>query len=67
MRRQRKKIRSGPKGIRGLKARVGWKCYISRGGGRLNSGGIQAEKVRGASHSAVSKKSRYAARGQIQE
>ena len=32
----------GGRGVRGLKARVGRKCCIGRGGSRLNSGGIQA-------------------------
>ena len=34
----------GRRGIRGLKMRLGQKC-ISRGGARLNSGGIQAGGV----------------------
>ena len=36
--------------IRGLKARVGWECGISRGGARFNNGGIQAGGVREGSH-----------------
>ena len=44
----------GGKGIRGLKARVGRKCCISREGTRwpkLSSGDIQAGGVRGERHS----------------
>ena len=35
------------RGIKGLKARVGRECCISKGGARLNRGGIQAGGVRG--------------------
>ena len=53
VREQREKIQSGWKGIRGLEARMGQKCCISRGPrrARLSSGGIQAGGVRGRSHS----------------
>ena len=55
----------GGKRIRGLKARVGCECCISRRGARLSSRGIPAGGVRGGSHSAgrcsISKKSRGAA------
>ena len=60
-REQREKIQNGQKGIRGLKARVGWKCCIGRKGGRLNSGGIQTE-----SHHVI-RGSREAAGRQLQE
>ena len=40
----------GRRKIRGLKARVGLECCISRRGARLNNGGIQAEGE--GSHSA---------------
>ena len=40
----------GRRGIRGLKTRVGQKRCISRGGGRLYSGGIHVGGVRGGSH-----------------
>ena len=53
----------GGRGIKSLKARVGQKCSISRGGATLNSGGIQAQGVRERSHSVVSRRSRDAARG----
>ena len=42
---QREKIQSEWKEIRGLKASVIRECCISRGGARLNSGGIQAGGV----------------------
>ena len=56
----------GGKRIRGLKARVGCECCISREGQMGQSrGGIPAGRVRGGSHSAgrykISKKSRDAA------
>ena len=58
----------GGRRIRGLKARVGCECCISRRDAtwaRLSSGGIPAGGVRGGSHSAgmcgFSKKSRDAA------
>ena len=57
----------GRRGIKDLKARVGWECYISRGGDRLNSGGVQAGGVRGGSHSVISIRSRDAAGGQLQK
>ena len=41
---KREKIQNRHRGIRGLKARMGRKCSISRGG-RLNSGGIQVGGV----------------------
>ena len=55
----------GEKRIRGLKARVGWECCISREGARktgLSSGGIPAGGVRGERHDVgrcgISRKSR---------
>ena len=64
----------GGRGIRGLKARVGQKCCISRGGGkwaRLNSGGIQAGDVRKGRYSVVGVGSPQVAEtqqgGQLQE
>ena len=59
----------GGRGMRGLKALVGWECCISRGGqiDGLNSGGIQAGAVLGGSHSVgrcgISRRSRRAAPG----
>ena len=53
----------GKKGIRGIKMRVGWKCSISRGGGRLNSGGVRAVGVQGGSHSVTFRRSRNVAGG----
>ena len=44
----------GRRGIRGLKARVGQECSISRGV-RLYSGGIQVGRVEGGSHSVTSR------------
>ena len=41
----------GRRGIRGLKARVGGNAALAEGGGRLNSGCIQAGGVQGGSHS----------------
>ena len=41
----------GKRGIKGLKARVGRQCCISRGRASLNSGGIQVGGVQGGSHS----------------
>ena len=46
--------------IRGLKTRVRRECSITRGGARLNNGGIQVGEVRGRSHSVTT---RDAARG----
>ena len=37
--------------IRGLETRVGKECSISRGVGRLYSGGIRIGGIRGRSHS----------------
>ena len=54
----------GGKKIRGLKARVGRECCIRAICARLSSGGIQAGRVRGESHSAgrcgISRKNREA-------
>ena len=54
----------GEKRTRGLRARVGCECCISRRGPRLISVGIQAGGIRGGRHSAgrcgISKKSRNA-------
>ena len=61
----------GRRGIRGLKARVGRKCCISRRGARFNSGGIQAEGVGGGSHSVTMRcnggSHSVRSRGQLQE
>ena len=54
----------GRREIRGLKARVGRKSSISRGGARLSSKSIQTGEVQGRSHSVTSKD---AAGGQLQE
>ena len=43
----------GRRGIRGLKARVGRECCISRGQARSNIGGMQARGVQGGSHIAT--------------
>ena len=43
----------GRKRMRGLKARVGQECCISRERASLNSGGIQAGGVPGESHSVI--------------
>ena len=64
---QREKRRSGRRGIRSLKARVGQECCISRGGqmDQVASGVIQAEGVRGGSYivgmCGISRRSRYTA------
>ena len=62
------------KRIRGLKARVGYGCCISRREAtwaRLSSGGIPAEEIRRGSHSAgkckISKKAETQQGGQLQE
>ena len=62
------------KRIRGLKARVGCECCISRREARwarLSSGGIPAGRVRRGSHSAgrcgISKKAGTQQGGQLQE
>ena len=59
------KIQSGPKKIRGLKASAVFEEGVLRT--KLNSGGIQAEGVRGGIHSVFSRKSRDAAGGEFQE
>ena len=62
----REKINMGERVIRDLKVRAGRKCCIGKrggGGGKLNSGGIQAGGIRGGSHSVISRKSREAAGG----
>ena len=46
---QRKKLQSGRRGIRGLNARMGWECCISRGG--------QVEKWRYTSWRSLRRKS----------
>ena len=51
-------------GMKGLKARVGRECIVSRGGARLYSGGIHVAGVRGESHSVTSGDT---AGGQLQE
>ena len=54
-------------GVGGLKTRV-WRNYcLSRGGTRLNSGGIQAGGVRGGSRGVISRRSSDEAGGQLQE
>ena len=64
---QRERYKVGGKRIRGLKARMGCECCISRWKATwatLSSGGIPAGGVQGGSHSAgrcgISKKSRNA-------
>ena len=71
---QRENIQSGRKRTRGLKARMGCECCISRRGPDrpdLSSGDIPAGEVRGGSHSAgrsrISKKAGTQQGGPLQE
>ena len=52
------------RGTRGLKAKMGGECCISRGEPRLNSGVIQAGGFRGGSHNIVSRRIRDEAEGE---
>ena len=64
MRGRGRRNRMSRRGIRGLKARVGRGCCISKVEARLDNGGIRAGRGRGGSHSV---RDRDASGGKLQE